>query len=102
MVHLSHTFLPVFALVACAALSVWRLFVLLNSRTLKSAWLFGASIAFGLLVHPHFLWMTGAPALFSVAAVFRGEGGKVFSGWEKPPGQLRFLLLGFIPPRWFF
>ncbi len=32
VVHLSHTFLPVFALVACAALSVWRLFVLTAVR----------------------------------------------------------------------
>ena len=94
VVHLSHTFLPVFALVAFGALSVWLLLVLVDSRTVKSAWLFGASVALGLLVHPNFISMIGMPALFSVAATFRGEDGRDLWRWR---GQSRFFLLGLVP-----
>ena len=97
VIHLSHTFLPVFGLVACGAFSVWRLLVLVNSRTVKSAWAFGASIAVGLLVHPNFVWTGGVLALFAVAAAFRAEPGTGLRRWGKWPGQSRFLLLGLVP-----
>ena len=82
---------------ACEALSIWLLLRLVNSRTVKSAWLFGASVAGGLLVHPLFVWTMGAPALFSVAAAFRGEQGRESWQWPRQPSQIRFLLLGLIP-----
>ena len=97
VVHMSHTFLPTFALVACGALSIWLLLAMVKARTVKSAWLFGASVAVGLLVHPVFLWMVAAPALFSIALAFRGEHRQSLEPSGRRLEPFRFLIRGLLP-----
>ncbi len=63
IVHLSRTYLPHGALPACVALSLWVLILLTKQRSIKLAWLFGATLAFGLLMHPYFLWVMAAPTV---------------------------------------
>ncbi len=64
---LSRIYLPHFATPACVALSLWLLLALLHQRSAKGAWLFGASLGFGLLVHPSFAYTMAVPtAIFGV------------------------------------
>jgi 4-amino-4-deoxy-L-arabinose transferase-like glycosyltransferase len=55
IIHLSHIYRPHFAVAACAALSMWLLLLLLRDGSTKVAWLFGGSLAFGVLIHPNFV-----------------------------------------------
>jgi hypothetical protein len=55
IVHLTRNYMPYSILPACGILSLWLLAELSRHRSAKSAWLFGASLAFGLMVHPQFL-----------------------------------------------
>jgi hypothetical protein len=63
LIDLSHIYRPHFALAACVALTVWMLLLLPKKRSIKIAWLFGLSIAFGLWIHPSFLWVAPIPAV---------------------------------------
>jgi hypothetical protein len=53
VLNLSRVYMPHYAEVACVALSLWLLLVLLRTRSVKIAWLFGASLGFGALIR-HF------------------------------------------------
>lgn len=67
IVHLSRVFLPHFALVACVALSLWRLLVLLDTGSVRASWWFSASLVFGMWIHPSFAWVLATPtAVFGV------------------------------------
>ncbi len=63
VVNLSKLYLPYCALPAMAALSLWLLLRLVRDRSVPVAWGFGASLGFGLLVHPNFLWFAAPTAL---------------------------------------
>lgn len=63
IVNLSRTFLPHFATAACVALSLWLLFLLVSRRSVRIAWLFGASLAFGLLIRHYFVLYLAVPTL---------------------------------------
>jgi tetratricopeptide (TPR) repeat protein len=53
----SKIYLPHAATPACVALSLWLLLLLLKTRAVKIAWLFGASLAFGMLIQLQFLYL---------------------------------------------
>lgn len=53
-----HSILP-----ACAALSLWLLLLLLDTRSPRIAWLLGLSIGFGVLVHPNLLYFIAFPSI---------------------------------------
>jgi hypothetical protein len=55
IVHLTHNYMPYSILPACGILFLWLLARLLEVRSLRTVWLFGASLAFGTMVHPQFL-----------------------------------------------
>jgi hypothetical protein len=61
IVNLSRIYRPHAALPACVALSLLLLILLVQNRSRKTAWLFGASLAFGALIHPYFLTILAAP-----------------------------------------
>lgn len=64
MIYYLRVYLPHTAVPACLALSVWQLLALLKSRSIKRAWVFGATLAFGLWIHPTFLWIATGPTVF--------------------------------------
>jgi hypothetical protein len=63
LVDLSRIYRPHFAIAACVALSLWLLLLLLKARSPKIAWLFGASLVLGMLVHSSFLYVLAAPTV---------------------------------------
>ena len=63
IVGLSRIYRPHFAVPACVALSLWLLLLLLKTRRRSVAWLFGASLGFGMLVHPNVFYAVAAPAV---------------------------------------
>jgi len=76
IVQLPRTFLPHGALPACVALSVALLLRLLAVRSVAASWAFGASLAFGLLVHPSFALLMGLPTLiFGTWLIFFSDAG---------------------------
>jgi hypothetical protein len=54
IVHLFRIYMPHSAIPACVAVSLWLLLLLLKTRAVKTAWLFGASLGFGMLIHVNF------------------------------------------------
>lgn len=104
IVHLSRMYLPYFASLACAALSLWLLLELRDRRTIRSAWLASASLAAGLLSHPYFGCMLLAPTLVvGVYVIFRHselqQSGSRYSINNLLTGILheRFVVLGLAP-----
>ena len=83
IIHLSRIYLPHFAVPACVSLSVCLLTSLLVNPCAKTAWLFGASLAFGALIHPNFLPLPVVPT--TVAMVYL----VLFSQDPKRPRALR-------------
>ncbi len=65
IVFFSRTYLPHFGSIACGALSLWLLALLIESRSTRHAWLFGGSLAFGLLVHPNFIYLLAVPTVLA-------------------------------------
>lgn len=63
LIGLTRYYRPNFALAACVALTVWSLLLLFKDRSVKAAWFFGFSLAFGMWIHPTFLWTVPVPAL---------------------------------------
>lgn len=63
IVGLSKIARPHSVLPACVALSLWLLFKLLKKRSWKTSWAFGASLGFGILIHPVFFFLLAAPSL---------------------------------------
>ncbi len=104
IIHLSRTYLPHAALPACVALSLWLLLMVIKERSIRSAWLYCATLAFGLLTHPYFAWAMAVPAFASFVYL------SLFCTRPKFPRQLtntlrwfsgkvsdRFFLLGLLP-----
>ncbi|MCP4663003.1 MAG: tetratricopeptide repeat protein [bacterium] len=104
MVYFSRAYLPHFAVPACVALSLWLLLSTLKRRSIKIAWLFGASLAFGLLIHPMFAWSLAIPtAVFGVYMLLFQTAPKRPAAFKHTPGWLfaklrdRFVTLGLFP-----
>ena len=71
LIHLSRFYTPHFAISACVALTVWLLLLLQKNRSVKTIWLFGLSLAFGLYIHPFFIWAAPIPVVvFCLYIVF--------------------------------
>jgi hypothetical protein len=66
IINSSKIYLPHSATPACVVLSLWLLLLLLETRSVKIAWLFGASLAFGMLIQLQFLYLF--PALVAIGA----------------------------------
>ncbi len=104
IIQLTRMYVPHAAVPVCSALSLWLLLLLIKRRSIKIAWLFGMSLAFGLLVHPNFLWFwLGPPVVFGVyMLLFQSEprapddirGAFV---WLLGKFRDRFVLLGLLP-----
>jgi hypothetical protein len=104
IVHLSHIYRPHFAAVACTALSLWLLLLLLKNASTRVAWLFGGSLAFGLLLNPHSAWaLAGPTALFGGFLVLfrspprRPSGIENFPGWLLAKIRVPFVTRGLVP-----
>ncbi len=63
IVHLSRTYMPHAAVPACVSLSLWILLSITKTRSARGAWLFGATLAFGSLIHPNFVYTMAAPTI---------------------------------------
>lgn len=99
--HLSRMYLPHFAVLGCVALSLWLLLELLRDRACGTAWLYGGSLAAGLLVHPHFVWVMVVPAaVFGAYLLLFHSEPRLPASWRRTPAWLlgklrdRFVLLG--------
>ncbi len=104
IVRLSRVYSPYFATVACCALSIWLLLVLINRRSIKAAWLFGLSLAFGLLIHPKFIWTIITPTLiFGIYLLFFHAAPKLPKTFRHAPRWVlnkirdRFFICGLLP-----
>ncbi len=104
IVNLSRLYLPYFATSACIALSLWLALLMARDRSIKITWLFGASLAFGLLIHPRFVRVAPAPAvaigiytLFFQTRPRRPAG--IRQTWVWLAGKLRdpFVVRGLLP-----
>jgi hypothetical protein len=71
LVFLSRVYRPHFAVAACAALSLWLCLRVLRERTPGRVIAFGASLGFGLLIHPTFAWTLAAPSLVAGVLLLR-------------------------------
>ncbi len=65
IIHLTRLYLPHAALPACLALNVWALLFLIQRNSIRSAWLFCATLTLGLLIHPRFISVAAVPAALS-------------------------------------
>lgn len=63
IVGLSRIYRPHSATPACAALSLWLLLLLLKTRSRRVAWIFGASLGFGMLIHVYFVLALAVPTV---------------------------------------
>ncbi len=104
IVNLTRVYLPHSVLPACVALSSWLLLLLLERRSSRIAWAFGASLAFGLLVHPRFAYVALGPAvIFVIYMVFfqpsesDPRGIKGLAPWLLNKLRDRFVLYGLLP-----
>ncbi len=104
IIHLSRLYFSYFAVVACGALSLCLSLSLTRNRSLKIAWLWGASIGAGMLMHPSFLWIALAPTLIAgTYLLFFQTRPKYPHGLKETPGWLlgkvrdRFVLGGLLP-----
>ncbi len=104
ILRLSRIYRPHAALPACAAVSVWLLLLLLRRRSIWIAWLFGASLGAGLLIHLNFVYLLPAPALvFGLyMLLFQTEPRwppnlKATPGWLLKKACDPFVLLGLLP-----
>lgn len=108
IVHLSRVYSPVFAAPAAVAFSLWILLLLLKTRSVKIAWLFGASLAFGILLRPHFVVTLGVPSLvFGIYMLLFQVGPKLPSKLQQTPTWLLtklrepFAMRGLLPVAFF-
>ncbi len=86
MVHLSRAYIPHFATPSCGALSLWLLLLLMKTRSIKIAWLFASSLAFGLLIHPRFLVLLGLPTvIFGLYMLLFQERPRYPAGFKDAP-----------------
>jgi hypothetical protein len=95
---------PNFATPACVALSLWLLLLLLKTRSVKVAWLFGASLGFGMLTRHFFgLHLAVPTAVFGIyMALFQAEPKRPRSirgapGWLLIKLRDPFVLYGLLP-----
>ncbi len=104
ILHLSRMYLPHFALPACFSLSLWMIMSVMKDRSAKTALLFGASLAFGLLVHPRFLRIAAVPtAVMGVYTLFFQTQPRyptsLRNTWPWLKGKVgdRFVIFGLLP-----
>ncbi len=104
IVRLSRVYSPYFAMVACCALSIWLLLIMIKRRSVKSAWLFGFSLAFGLLTHPRFVWIILVPTIiFGILLLLFHAEPKRPQGFAQTPKWFlnklrdRFVIRGLLP-----
>ncbi len=65
VLNLSRMYLPHYAAVACVALSLWLLLLLIQTRSVRIGWLFGASLGLGALVSHYFVLHLSVPTVLS-------------------------------------
>jgi 4-amino-4-deoxy-L-arabinose transferase-like glycosyltransferase len=71
LIHLARVYRPHFALAGCVALTIWMLLLLQKERSVIIAWFLGLSLAFGMWIHPMFLWVAPIPAaIFCLWMIF--------------------------------
>lgn len=70
IINSSKLFLPHSATPACVALSVWLLLLLLKTRSVRVAWIFGLSVAFGMWIQFQFLYLLPALAIVGLYMLF--------------------------------
>jgi hypothetical protein len=104
IVYMTRGYLPHAVLPACAALSLWQLLELLKSRSQKRAWLFGTSLAFGVLIHHMFFYLLVTPsAVFGVYMTLfqesptRPPGLAAFPAWLASKLRHPFVTRGLVP-----
>ena len=85
-IYLARALLP-----ACVAVSVWGLLLLLKTRSIRVAWLLGASLSIGMLMHPEFLYLIPIPAIIICLYVLFFENPPQYPSRLK--GSLRWALL---------
>ena len=69
IVEVTRFFSPHAALPACIAVSLWTLLGLVKGPTVRKAWLFAVSLAFGMLLHPSFAWSLAVPTAVGASYV---------------------------------
>jgi 4-amino-4-deoxy-L-arabinose transferase-like glycosyltransferase len=80
---------PLFALAACVSLVIWFLLLLYKTRSVAFAWAANLTMAFGIYLHPTFIWGVILPvALFYIYIVFIDTGSKETFSFVKLPAQL--------------
>jgi tetratricopeptide (TPR) repeat protein len=102
--HLSRIYRPHSVLPACVALSMWLLFLLVRTREIRVAWGFGASLVFGMLMHPNFAYAILGPTLIIGAYLLLFQNKpryphtlKALPGWLLKKLRDRFVILGLLP-----
>jgi tetratricopeptide (TPR) repeat protein len=103
-VRLSNIPLNNFAIIACAALTVWFLLRFMKNHSIKDAWLINLSLVIGFWIHPAFLWGVSIPAaLLQLYLVFFGaypkwiSQPKELSSWVFAKLRQPFFLYGVLP-----
>ncbi len=104
VIHLFRAYLPHAALPACFALNIWSSLVLLERKSTRSAWFYGATLALGLLVHPRFVSVAAVPAvtcgiylLISVARAGPWEGSSRVGSWVWGRFREPLVIRGLVP-----
>ena len=69
IVEVTRFYSPHAALPGCIAVSLWALLGLVKGPTVRKAWLFAVSLAFGMLLHPSFAWSLAVPTAVGASYV---------------------------------
>ncbi len=103
IIHLSRTYLPHAALPACTALSLYLALLIKNQPSLRYAWFYCASLAFGMLIHPYFIWFAVPPTILVVyISLFCSHPKRPINLKQAPTWLLekvrdRFVIVGLLP-----
>lgn len=104
IINISHWHLPHAALPACVALSLWLLLEIITKRSIKTAWAFGASLAFGLLIRHNFMLILAVPtAVFGLYMLLFQMRPRWPAHFRETPAWLanrvgdRFIVFGLLP-----
>jgi 4-amino-4-deoxy-L-arabinose transferase-like glycosyltransferase len=104
IINLSRFYMTQYGAVACVALSLCLLLLLLKTRSVKVAWLFGLSLGFGALVCHYFPYFLSAPTVvFGLYMVLfqtdprRPAAVKEIPVWMLSKGRDPFVLRGLLP-----
>jgi hypothetical protein len=103
IVGLSRMYAPWFGAPACVALSLWLFLLLLKTRSVKIAWLFGASLGFGMLIRHYHFFLLPSTVVFGLYMVLFPTNPRHPTSLKETPrwllAKLRdpFVLYGLLP-----